>query len=247
MANVRRRSSARSTTGAGCRCERRTNATSPAAAAARAARTVGLTSPQSSVCTMASTSAPIASASSRAPVRSGHARRPGARLSTRCRALSRHMRTPMGTLTRKTRRQSERSTSSPPTEGPIPAASTAVALQAATACARLRPGFASSTSASDAGTMIAAPAPWNARAAMRVSADGASAQSRDASVNSTMPADNSRLRPSRSGGARRGRAARRTRWRTRSGPTKARRSPCRGRTRAGSETRCPRPCCRRTP
>ena len=46
--------------------------------------------------------------------------------------------------------------------------------------------------------MIAAPAPWITRAAISVPTDGAAAHAAEASVNSTMPAENVRLRPIRS-------------------------------------------------
>ncbi len=105
---------------------------------------------------------------------------------------------PIGRLTRKASRQPPASTRMPPRLGPRPAASAATALQSATPWARSRSECASSTSASDAGTTIAAPIACRMRAATRVPTDGAAAHSTDASVKMTMPHSNSRLRPSRS-------------------------------------------------
>ncbi len=156
-----------------------------------------LAQPQVSPSTMPSVKSDIAVASCRAPTRSGTVRRPGARLSVRVRFEASSARIPIGRFTRNASRQLLMSTSTPPSDGPSPAASAAEALHRATPCVRSGPGNACSTSASDAGTRIAAPRAWSTRAAIRNATLGAAEHSTEASVNSTMPHSNSRLRPSR--------------------------------------------------
>ena len=80
----------------------------------------------------------------------------------------------------------------------MPAASTAVALHAVTARARLPGGKPWRTSASDAGTIAAAPTPWIARAAISTPTEGAAAASAEARVKITIPATYTRRRPYRS-------------------------------------------------
>ena len=82
--------------------------------------------------------------------------------------------------------------------GPRPAATAADAPQSPMACERRSPGKASTTSASEAGTSIAAPRAWTMRAATSRSSEGAAPQSADATVNSATPVTKARRRPSRS-------------------------------------------------
>jgi hypothetical protein len=66
------------------------------------------------------------------------------------------------------------------------------------ALGRAAGGNASLNSASASGMIIAAPAPWTARAAMREPASGAMAHAAEAAANRPRPAANRRLRPKRS-------------------------------------------------
>ncbi len=160
--------------------------------------TRGSTQPQSGPLTTPSTSAATAPASSSAPPTSGSVRLPGARLSTRARRVRTIAATPIGTFTKNAARQPAASTSTPPADGPRPAARAALAAHSATACVRSPTGNACMTSASEAGTMIAAPIAWTIRAATSSSALGASAQAADAAVNTSSPSSEIRFRPSRS-------------------------------------------------
>jgi hypothetical protein len=105
---------------------------------------------------------------------------------------------PSGRLTRKTQRQSAVSASSPPSAGPVAAASAAEAPHVPTAAARRATGYSGRISASETGTLIAAPAPCTMRAATSASQLGAAAHATDAATNRRIPARNTRLRPRRS-------------------------------------------------
>jgi len=70
--------------------------------------------------------------------------------------------------------------------------------QAPRASGRFSGGTDSDRIVSVSGMQIAPPRPWNARAAMSVSADGASAANAEPSVKTVTPTTNSRLRPNRS-------------------------------------------------
>ena len=89
---------------------------------------------------IASVSVAIATASSPAPAMSGSARRPGARLSTSRALASRQTVTPIGMLMTNTSRQSDNTTSPPPSDGPMPAATAPVADHSATAWLRRAAG-----------------------------------------------------------------------------------------------------------
>src|SRR5215207_3962349 len=95
-------------------------------------------------------------------------------------------------------RQSNASTSTPPSAGPAAAATAADALQRPIAAVRRAGGVSASTNASDAGIISAAPTPCTARAASRTPKVGASAASSDATVNVVTPATNRRRRPTTS-------------------------------------------------
>ena len=180
------------------RLQRQMTAAPSPSAAVRQPRIRGLPQPQSWPLTTLSTSVPIAAANSSVPGRSGTRRRPGARLSASCWRASRIAATPIGTLTRNTRRQFAAATSSPPSEGPNPAAAALTADSKATACERRAGGNAFSTSARAEGTRQAAPSAWMTRKAISVSADGAMAHSSEPAVNSARPKMNTRRRPSTS-------------------------------------------------
>ena len=82
--------------------------------------------------------------------------------------------------------------------GPTPAATAAEAPHTPMAWARRSAGKAAITSASEAGTSIAAPNAWTARARMSSSTEGASPHRAEAMVNTATPATNERRRPTMS-------------------------------------------------
>ena len=125
-------------------------------------------------------------------------RLPGARLSTSSWRAAHTATRPKGRLTRKAQRQPPSCTRAPPIGGPTPAATAADAPHTPMAWARRSAGKAAMTSASEAGTSIAAPKAWNTRARMRNSTDGARPHAADAMVNTATPATNDRRRPTRS-------------------------------------------------
>ena len=101
-------------------------------------------------------------------------------------------------FTKNAQRQPPASTSTPPSDGPIAAATAPVAVQIAVAVARCDAGNSGSSSPSDVGTRIAPPTACSSRAATSVSTDPAMPHSTDATRNSTMPTRNIRLRPTTS-------------------------------------------------
>ena len=105
---------------------------------------------------------------------------------------------PAGTVTTKTARQPAASTSAPPIVGPAAAASAPAALHAPIAAARRSGGVSARMTASDAGIIAAAPAPWRPRATSRIPNDGATAATSDMVVNTNAPPASSARRPSRS-------------------------------------------------
>src|SRR3954451_19711194 len=187
-----------STTGARCQEQRLTNSAASATDAANAPMIFGDAHPQLLPWTMPRVSSASDNARISAPARSGRVRRPGERLSTSLRPASTTTSAPIGTFTRKQRRQSERWINVPPIGGPSAAAMAADEPYTVSARARRPAGNAFTTSASDAGTTIAPPSAWSARAPIRKPALGAIAQRALAVVNSTTPTWNMRLRPSRS-------------------------------------------------
>ena len=188
----------RSMTGERCQVQRQRTTAPQVSAAARQPRIGALAQPHSWPWTMPSTSAATARANSSVPGRSGIRRRPGARLSASHRRASSTAATPIGTLTRNTRRQSAAVTSSPPSEGPKPAAAALTADSSATACERRPGGNACSTSARADGTSKAAPSACTTRKAISAPADGAIAHSSEPTVNNSRPTTNTRRRPSES-------------------------------------------------
>jgi|GEM_PF-2990507 len=105
---------------------------------------------------------------------------------------------PMGTLTKNTSRQSTHPTRTPPSAGPVAAATAPVAPQMAVAVARCASGNSGSSRASDVGTTAAAPSACSTRAAISIPGFGASPHSAEASRNTTIPTRNNRRRPIRS-------------------------------------------------
>src|SRR5262249_13177854 len=85
-----------------------------------------------------------------------------------------------------------------PSAGPTAAASAPTAPQMLTAIARFSRGNAASTSASDAGSSIAAPTPCSTRDPTSIVGNCASAHSADDAVKIAAPHRNTRLRPTRS-------------------------------------------------
>src|SRR5919107_4130110 len=187
-----------STTGERCQEQRLRKSAASAIEATNAPMMRGEVQPQVVPCTIPSVSSASDSARIIAPARSGSVRRPGERLSTSLRPASTTTSAPIGTFTRKQSRQSERWISVPPIGGPSAAAMAAEDPYTVSARARRPAGNAFTTSAREAGTTIAPPSAWSARAPMRKPADGATAQRALAVVNRTTPAWNMRLRPSRS-------------------------------------------------
>jgi hypothetical protein len=104
----------------------------------------------------------------------------------------------IGTLSRNTHRQPGPVTSQPPRKGPTAAATPPNPDQAPTARARSSGWKTDWISARDPGVSSAPPMPCNARAAISISAFGASPHMTDASVNHTTPTTNTRRRPNRS-------------------------------------------------
>ncbi len=87
----------------------------------------------------------------------------------------------------------------PPASGPRATASAVTPLQAPTARPRSRsPGNIAEMIASVVGAASAAPAPWSTRPASSTPSPVASPDSSDATVNTAIPARNSRRRPYRS-------------------------------------------------
>jgi hypothetical protein len=105
---------------------------------------------------------------------------------------------PIGTLSQKIHCHAMPSVTAPPTSGPSAIARPAMPLQAPRARPRWEAGTASVRSVRLSGVTIAPPMPWNARAAISSSIDGASAAAADPTVNRPMPATKMRRRPKRS-------------------------------------------------
>jgi hypothetical protein len=186
-----------STIGRGWRRLRATTPASSSAAAAKAASVAAAVQPQSLPSTIPSVIAARPSASISAPGRSGR-RLSATGRSGSSRRPAKKTTAPSGRLTRKTRRQSESSTSAPPSVGPTAAAAAAAAPQRPTPAARFSTGKLSRTIASEVGAIIAAPIPCRTRKAIRVSSEGATAQSRLAAVKPAIPRRKTPLWPKRS-------------------------------------------------
>jgi hypothetical protein len=103
---------------------------------------------------------------------------------------------PMGTLTNSTQRHDSHEVSMPPASRPMDPPATAVAANTPKARLRSRPS-AKLVVISDraVGAAMAAPIPWRARAASSQPAEVARPPRKEASVNSRIPAVNTRRRP----------------------------------------------------
>ena len=181
-----------------CATDRRTNANSSTAAAANGRSTRALPQPHSGASTIASASVPTPPASSAIPSASGTAPRSGSRVSRSSRRAGTHAARPSTRFTKNTSRQSAHSISSPPSDGPVAAATPPTAPHSAVADARRSGGNSGSSSPSEVGTSSAAPAACSTRAATSAHADQASPHSAEATMNSPSPTKNTRRRPSRS-------------------------------------------------
>ena len=103
---------------------------------------------------------------------------------------------PTGTLTKKIHSHESTSVRTPPSRTPAAAPKPPTAPQTPSARLRSRPSAkVTERIESAAGEMIAAPRPWNARAAISDSSDHARPASSEATVNATRPTRNSRRRP----------------------------------------------------
>ncbi len=105
---------------------------------------------------------------------------------------------PIGTFSQKIHCQAIPCTIAPPTNGPSATPRPLIPPQMPSAAPRRSGGKASLTSVSVSGVTIAAPTPCRARAATRVSTEGASAAKALAVVKIETPIRNIRLRPNRS-------------------------------------------------
>ena len=92
-------------------------------------------------------------------------------------------------------RQPKACTSTPPTLGPTAAANAPAALHSATEVPRRSAGVSARRIASDAGIIVAAKAPWTARAASSTGTLGASAQTSESAANPPTPMRYSERRP----------------------------------------------------
>jgi hypothetical protein len=104
-------------------------------------------------------------------------------------------------LRRKIARQEAWSTSQPPTNGPASVPSDASPAQTPMPGARSSVRSVPLSRARLLGTTRAAPAPWTTRAAMRISKDGATAHTTDATSMTRSPATSTGRRPYRSASA----------------------------------------------
>jgi hypothetical protein len=178
---------------------RRSQATKPAvsaAPAARAATTSTLPHPTSLPRTRPQTR-PSAPPDTRATA--GRSRRVGGpKLSRRRETASAAATIPMGTFTQKTQCQSRPWVTAPPTSGPMATAKPAIPPQMPTIAPRRSAGKAAVRMVRLSGMITAAPSPCTVRAAIRNSAEGATAQAADEAAKRARPAAKTRRRPSRS-------------------------------------------------
>ena len=182
--------------GCSARASLSTSAVSRAAPTTRPEKTRAEPQPYSADSMIPNTSAPTPSVAHTAPVASNRPRLRGVSVST-LRAPT-IMATAIGTLTRKAARQETRSVSAPPTSRPRLAPMPAVAPYQAMARLRVSPSKYAVMRASEVGATIAAPTPWNARAAMIHQPVWARPIIPDAAPKIARPTTNSRRRPTMS-------------------------------------------------
>ena len=100
-----------------------------------------------------------------------------------------------GRLTQKIARQESASIRAPPPAGPSTVAIPVQAVQVPTALPRAAPSKVAATIASEPGTSSAPATPCSARAPIRSSTEGATAQSTEVAPKATSPKTNIRRRP----------------------------------------------------
>jgi len=158
----------------------------------------GSPQPQSVPSTIPSESAATATVTRTTPTGSGSRVAESSRASRSSRRPASQATTPIGTFTRNTQRQSTRSTMTPPSDGPLAAATAPTAPHTPTAVARIVGGNSARTSASEAGSISEAPIAWTARAAISTPSVGAAPQMAEAAQKTSRPAKKIRRRPTRS-------------------------------------------------
>ena len=188
------RSSAGSITGASWCVISQTNAATPTTATAHAASTGPESQPQSLPWTRPRTSAPMATAMTAPPSRSGRGASALWRTSGTTLTAANVSARPIGTLIQNAVCQ-EICTSPPPTAGPKAAATAPVIAHSRAPAARRSAGSVASSSPSEAGVISDAPAACTMRKPTSHHSPGASPQARLASVKTSMPATNPLLRP----------------------------------------------------
>ena len=119
---------------------------------------------------------------------------PGTRTSGTTTRPAKNVTTPMGTLIRKIHRQSK-PMSSPPSVGPIDAATAATPAHVPTTRLCSRCSKRGQSNPIDVGTIIAAPMPCSIRPATATHSAGAHAHATDATVKTATPAKKTRRRP----------------------------------------------------
>ena len=129
----------------------------------------------------------LAAPASRATPANDGIRTSGSRDSWRYRVPAMIVATPTGRLMKNAQRHPKASIMRAPSEGPSAADNAPIAPQMAITWGSLSFGNAAITRARDAGTKIAAPAPWTTRAPINNSADGAMPQANDAIENVADP------------------------------------------------------------
>ncbi|KVL14031.1 hypothetical protein WS95_23205 [Burkholderia sp. MSMB1826] len=199
--NVRWRNSDSGSIGVAVRDSIATNASAASAASTQPPATTGCVKPSGRHSITAPVSAVSIAIATNWPCRSSE--RGGAARSWRAGTHANVAASPAaesGRFTRKMPRQPHAAISRPPTTGPAAIAIDPAAVHAATARARRRGScrHASFSSASEFGSMAAAPTPCSARAATSIAGATAAPHASDASANSRRPAIYRRRAPKRS-------------------------------------------------
>ena len=189
------RKSERSSIGRSARASQRTKATKQATPAISGTQTSG--SPQPWVgCSISAKTGPASpAAESSTPGTSMPGKASGSLDSSIVRSASVTVAAISGMLTQKIARQEISPTSAPPPAGPKTVAIPVQAVQVPTACPRASPSKVAATIASDPGTSSAPAIPCSARAPIRNSSLGASAQRIEVAPKAISPMTKSRRRP----------------------------------------------------
>ena len=122
----------------------------------------------------------------------------GSRESATCISVTNTATAPIGTLTKKIHFQPMPEVITPPSTGPTATAAPVTAPKTPNAVPRSLPWNACAISASEVANIIAPPVPCTARARFSISGELDRPQTAEATVNTTRPATNTRLRPIRS-------------------------------------------------